>query len=77
MAKTTAERQAVYRSKPDQYRISMYVNGEARAALNALARLTGCSQREYLESLLISAKNTAVADMTDDQLMRFYNQVTR
>ena len=76
MAKTTSERQAAYRAKSDQYRISMYINGEARSALTALARLNGCSQRELLESLIVSAKNSAVSAMDDKELEAFYN-VTR
>ena len=44
MAKTASERQAAYRAKPDQYRLSLYINGEARAALTALARHRGCSE---------------------------------
>ena len=76
MVKTTSERQAAYRAKPDRYRISMYINGEARSALTALARLNGCSQRELLESLIVSAKNAAVSAMDDKELESFYN-VTR
>jgi DNA-binding protein YbaB len=73
MAKTTSERQAAYRAKSDQYRISLYINGEARAALTALARMNGCSQRELLESLIVSAKNSAVSAMDDKELEAFYN----
>ena len=76
MVKTTSERQSAYRAKPDQYRISMYFTGEARSALTALARLHGCSQRELLESLIVSAKNAAVSAMDDKELESFYN-VTR
>ena len=76
MAKTASERQAAYRAKPDQYRLSMYINGEARAALAALARHWGCSQREILESLIVSAKDSTVSVMDDKELECFYG-VTR
>ena len=76
MAKTASERQATYRAKPDQYRLSMYINGEARAALTALARHRGCSQREVIESLIVAEKNAIVSAMETDDLGRFYGQVT-
>lgn len=76
MAKTASERQAAYRAKPDQYRLSMYINGEARAALAALARHRSCSQREVIESLIVSAKDSAVSAMDDKELESFYG-VTR
>jgi Mg/Co/Ni transporter MgtE len=77
MAKTASERQAAYRAKPDQYRLSLYINGEARAALTALARHRGCSQREVIESLIVAEKNALVSAMDIDDLARFYEQVTR
>ena len=76
MAKTASERQATYRAKSDQYRLSMYINGEARAALTALARHRGCSQREVIESLIVAEKNAIVSAMETDDLGRFYGQVT-
>ena len=76
MAKTASERQAAYRARPDQYRLSLYINGEARAAPPALARHRGCSQREILESLIVSAKDSAVSAMDDKELESFYD-VTR
>ena len=76
MVKTASERQATYRAKPDQYRLSMYINGEARAALTALARHRGCSQREVIESLIVAEKNAIVSAMETDDLGRFYGEVT-
>lgn len=66
MAKTASERQAAYRARPDQYRLSLYINGEARAALTALARHRGCSQREVIESLIVAEKNALVSAMDID-----------
>ena len=68
MAKTASERQAAYRARPDQYRLSLYINGEARAALTALARHRGCSQREVIESLIVAEKNALVSAMDIDDL---------
>lgn len=51
--------------------------GEARAALTALARHRGCSQREVIESLIVAEKNALVSAMDIDDLARFYEQVTR
>ena len=54
-----------------------YINGEARAALTALARHRGCSQREVIESLIVAEKNALVSAMDIDDLARFYEQVTQ
>ncbi len=77
MAKTASERQAAYRAKPDQYRLSLYINGEARAALTALARHRGCSQREVIESLIVAEKNALVSAMDIDDLARFRGSTNR
>ena len=77
MAKTASERQAAYRARPDQYRLSLYINGEARAALTALSRNRGCPLREVIESLIVAEKNAVVSAMDIDDLARFYEQVTR
>lgn len=77
MAKTASERQAAYRARPDQYRLSLYINGEARAALTALARHRGCSQREVVDVHRGHERIFFSDDQRLDHLARFYEQVTR
>ena len=52
MAKSNAERQAAYRKNANQrneYRLNTFITGEAKAAMEAIARHYAVTQVEILE----------------------------
>lgn len=67
MAKTTAERQAAYRTRHlkegEAERLNIVVSFRAAMALRRLAAHEGISQREVLERLIIDAQDAAVSGM--------------
>lgn len=83
-AQTTAQRQAAYRTrrrelgeqgKPGDARLNVWLSYDAHAGLTRLARHRGISQRELLESLLITLDNETVQKLNENQLDTYY--VTR
>ena len=79
MAKSPAQRQAEYRQRAAQqsrFRLNLYINAEARAALGALCRRDCVTMAVMIERLAIASKNEAVAGMDDDELAAFYGGVT-
>ena len=64
MAKSNAERQAAYRKNANQrneYRLNTFITGEAKAAMEAIARHYAVTQVEILERLLLAEKDRIVA----------------
>ena len=60
MAKSNAERQAAYRKNANQrneYRLNTFITGEAKAAMEAIARHYAVTQVEILERLLLAEKD--------------------
>lgn len=72
MAKTSAERQAVYRAgrseagENGERRINMFVSTAAALALNRLAKYEGVTKREMLERVLISAQEFIASEFEPD-----------
>ncbi len=80
MAKTTAERQAAYRTRHlkegEGERISVVVSLGAAMALRRLAAHGGTSQRNVIESLLVEAQTKVTRDMNADQQTAYYDAVS-
>jgi putative heme iron utilization protein len=86
MAKSNAERQAAYRKNANQrneYRLNTFITGEAKAAMEAIARHYAVTQVEILERLLLAEKDRIVAGIyaeypeeaaQDREIARFFGQ---
>lgn len=71
-AKTTAERQAAYRTRQacgendGQKRVSLWLSTGCALALARLARRHGSTQREFLEKLVLAEDDKVLATMALD-----------
>ncbi len=80
MAKTSAERQAAYRTRHlkdgEGERLNVVVSLSAAMALRRLAAHGGTSQRHVLETLLAEAQTKATSRMSADQQTAYYDAVS-
>ena len=70
MAKTSAQRQAAYRSRRNQgegiRRLNTWISMPAYCALQRLAKHEGISQRQLIEHLLLNADDEIVERLEPD-----------
>jgi hypothetical protein len=82
MAKTPAERQAIYRQKHlhdldgNKTRLNLVIDHRAKLALARLAKRYGLMQTECLERLLLEAQTRELATMDAEESSAYYDSVT-
>jgi putative heme iron utilization protein len=86
MTKTNTERQAAYRKNAhlrNEYRLNTYISGEAKTALEAVARHYAVTKVEILERLLLAEKDAILAGIyaeypeaaaQDREIAKFFGQ---